>query len=85
MSAALLPLPHHGLLVAVPFALPVLVLTLGIAALALRERRRREREGPQLSSRRPAISRWIGSAYQTITNATETPATDHAIVRLPNT
>lgn len=45
MSAALLvPLAHHTLLVALPFVIPVLVLTIGIAGLALRERRRRERE-----------------------------------------
>lgn len=38
-------LAHHSLLVALPFAAPVLALTLAVLALALRERRRREREG----------------------------------------
>ena len=45
MSLALLPLAHHALLIAIPFVLPVLVLTLGVTVFALRERRRREREG----------------------------------------
>jgi cytochrome c-type biogenesis protein CcmH/NrfF len=40
-----LPLAHHGLLVAIPFVVPVLALTLGVLVLAVRERRRREREG----------------------------------------
>jgi membrane protein DedA with SNARE-associated domain len=44
MSAVLVPLAHHALLIALPFVVPVLVLTLGVAALAFRERRRRERE-----------------------------------------
>ncbi len=45
MTAALLPLADHSLLVAIPFIVPVLVLTLGVLVLAIRERRRREREG----------------------------------------
>ena len=44
VSAVLVPLAHHPLFVALPFVLPVLVLTLGVAVLAFRERRRRERE-----------------------------------------
>jgi hypothetical protein len=45
MSAVLVPLAHHALVVALPFVIPVLALTLGVAALAFRERRRRAREG----------------------------------------
>lgn len=44
-AAALIPLAHHSLLVALPFVIPVLAMTLGVLVLALRERRRREREG----------------------------------------
>ncbi len=44
MSAVLVPLAHHAIVVALPFVVPVLALTLGVAVLALRERRRRERE-----------------------------------------
>ena len=40
----LLPVAHHTLLVALPFVIPVLVLTLGVLVLAIRERRRRGRE-----------------------------------------
>jgi hypothetical protein len=43
MSAAIVPLAHHSLLVALPFVAPVLVLTAGVLVLAIRERRRRER------------------------------------------
>ena len=50
MSAAFVPLAHHSLLVALPFVVPVLVLTLGVFVLAVRERRRREREGSAQSS-----------------------------------
>lgn len=45
MSAALVPLAHHGLLVALPFFAPVLALTFGVLVLAVRERRRRQGEG----------------------------------------
>jgi hypothetical protein len=45
MSAVLVPLAHHAIVVALPFVVPVLVLTAGVAALAVRERRRRDREG----------------------------------------
>jgi cytochrome c-type biogenesis protein CcmH/NrfF len=45
MTALLVPLAHHALLIALPFVVPVLALTLGVAVLAFRERRRREREG----------------------------------------
>jgi len=40
----MLPLAHHALVVALPFVLPVVILTLGVTVFAFRERRRRERE-----------------------------------------
>ena len=43
MSAVLVPLAHHSLIVAIPFVVPVLALTFGVAVLAFRERRRRAR------------------------------------------
>jgi len=50
VSATIVPLAHHSLLVALPFVVPVLALTLGVFVLAVRERRRREREGSAQSS-----------------------------------
>lgn len=44
VGAVVVPLAHH-LLVALPFFIPVLVLTLGVFVLALRERRRRKHGG----------------------------------------
>ncbi len=45
MSAAVLvPVAHHAVWVALPFVIPVLVMTAGVLVLAIRERRRRERE-----------------------------------------
>jgi hypothetical protein len=41
--AAILPMAHHSLVVALPFVAPVLVLTAGVLVLAIRERRRRDR------------------------------------------
>lgn len=38
----MLPLAHHPLVLALPFVIPVLVLTLGVLVLAVRERRRRD-------------------------------------------
>jgi hypothetical protein len=43
VSAVIVPLAHHSLLVALPFVAPVLMLTAGVLVLAVRERRRRER------------------------------------------
>ena len=47
MTGAELPLAHHSLVVAVPFAGPALALSAGLVFLALRERRanRGDREG----------------------------------------
>jgi len=42
-AAAIVPVAHHSLLVAIPFVAPVLILTAGVLVLAIRERRRRER------------------------------------------
>lgn len=45
MTPVLVPIAHHALLIALPFFVPVVIVTLGVLALALRERRRRERGG----------------------------------------
>ena len=45
MIATVLPLADHPLVTAIPFFVPVLILTVGVLVLAIRERRRRRREG----------------------------------------
>jgi hypothetical protein len=37
---SLIPIADHGLVVAIPFVIPMLVIVLGIVALALRDRAR---------------------------------------------